>query len=208
MNPGRPRLDRDTRREAILDVAEEVFVEQGFAAASMSEIAARLGGSKGTLYNYFKSKDELFEAYVQRRCVLNLDEVYAVETEDEEVAESLARVGRAFLRRVLSDDNLRHFRRIIAEAERAPEYGRMFYELGPARGTERLAERMAEWDRQGRIVAPDPTRAAQHFLALVQNRYFKARLCNYLPELTDAQVETEVADGVATFLRAYGARTA
>jgi AcrR family transcriptional regulator len=208
MNPGRPRLDRDTRREAILDVAEEVFLEEGFAAASMSEIAARLGGSKGTLYNYFKSKDELFEAYVQRRCVLNLDEVYAVETDGESVGESLARVGRAFLRRVLSDENLRHFRLIIAEAERAPEYGRMFYELGPERGVERLAQSMAEWRRQGRIAAPEPIRAAQHFLALVQNRYFKARLCNYLPELTEAQIEAEVTDGVATFLRAYGPRAA
>jgi AcrR family transcriptional regulator len=208
MHPGRPRLDRDARREAILDVAEEVFLQEGFAAASMSEIAARLGGSKGTLYNYFKSKDELFEAYVQRRCVLNLEEVYAVETHGEAVGESLTRVGRAFLRRVLSDENLRHFRLIVAEAEREPDYGRMFYQLGPERGTDRLAQSMAEWSRQGRIVAPDPKRAAQHFLALVQNRYFKARLCNYLPELTDAQIETEVSEGVAAFLRAYGTERA
>ena len=56
------RLDRDARRELILDVAQEVFLEEGFANASMSTIAARLGGSKGTLYNYFKSKDDLFTA--------------------------------------------------------------------------------------------------------------------------------------------------
>ena len=34
----------------------------------MSTIAARLGGSKGTLYNYFKSKEELFEAYIRETC--------------------------------------------------------------------------------------------------------------------------------------------
>ena len=56
---------RDQRREAILEVAREVFTEEGYAAASMSTIAARLGGSKGTLYNYFKSKEELFGAYVR-----------------------------------------------------------------------------------------------------------------------------------------------
>jgi TetR/AcrR family transcriptional repressor of mexJK operon len=80
----------------------------------------------------------------------------------------------------------------------------MFYEQGPERGADRLALSMAEWKRQGRISAADPKRAAQHFLALVQNRYFKARLCNYLPELTDAQIEAEVSEGVAAFLRAYG----
>ena len=58
---------RDQRREAILNVAREVFFEQGYSAASMSTIAARLGGSKGTLYNYFKSKEELFEAQVRGR---------------------------------------------------------------------------------------------------------------------------------------------
>ena len=38
------------RRSEILDVAGEIFLDQGYAAASMSAIAARLGGSKGTLY--------------------------------------------------------------------------------------------------------------------------------------------------------------
>src|ERR1700749_2415778 len=111
----KPRLDRDARREAILEVAEEVFLEEGFGAASMSTIAARLGGSKGTLYNYFKSKDELFEAYVMRRCVLNLDEIYVVRAEGESVRDLLTRLGRAYIGRVLSDENLRHFRLIIAE---------------------------------------------------------------------------------------------
>src|SRR6201985_3540974 len=99
------KLDRDQRRELILDVAEAVFLEQGFAAASMSEIAARLGGSKGTLYNYFKSKDELFQAYVLRRCALNLEEIYAPTYDGETVPEALTRLGRAYLRRILADEN-------------------------------------------------------------------------------------------------------
>ncbi|MFT3998253.1 MAG: helix-turn-helix domain-containing protein, partial [Asticcacaulis sp.] len=65
------RPDKDTRREAILDVASRIFLEEGFDAASMSAIAARVGGSKGTLYNYFKNKEELFEAFVDRHCVLH-----------------------------------------------------------------------------------------------------------------------------------------
>src|ERR1700728_4072656 len=58
----------DAKRRAILDVASEVFLAQGFAATSMSEIAARLGGSKGTLYNYFRSKEELFAAIMIDTC--------------------------------------------------------------------------------------------------------------------------------------------
>ena len=58
----------DAKRRAILDVASEVFLAQGYAATSMSEIAARLGGSKGTLYNYFRSKEELFSAFIVDTC--------------------------------------------------------------------------------------------------------------------------------------------
>jgi len=202
----KPRLDRDARRDAILEVAEEVFLEEGFGAASMSTIAARLGGSKGTLYNYFKSKDELFEAYVLRRCVVNLDLIYDLPAEGDQVEETLTRLGRAYLRRILAELNLRHFRLIVAEAERSPEIGKAFYEAGPARGVARLAERIGQWAALGRLEADVPEQAAHQFIALCQNRYFKQRLCNAIPELTDDQAETEVAAAVKTFLRAYGPR--
>ncbi|MFC3070846.1 TetR/AcrR family transcriptional regulator [Phenylobacterium soli] len=187
-------------------MAEDVFVSEGFAAASMSEIAARLGGSKGTLYNYFKSKEELFEAYVLRRCILNMDGIYALPGGGEGVAETLTRIGRAYLRRVLSDENLRHFRLIIAEAERYPEIGKAFYEAGPGRGSERLADEIRAWVKAGLLEVDDPQMAAFHFTGLCQNRYMKARLCNYVPELSDAEIEAEVAAAVKTFLRAYGPR--
>jgi hypothetical protein len=40
----------------------------------------------------------------------------------------------------------------------------------------------------------------------VQNRYFKARLCNYVPELSDAQIDGEVQGAIDTFLRAFAPR--
>src|SRR5438270_10116893 len=113
----KPRLDKDARREAILDVAQEVFLEEGFAAASMSTIAARLGGSKGTLYNYFKSKDDLFIAYVERRCPWQQDEVFALKP-GEAPAQALQRIARSFLAHVVNETTVRNFRLIVAEAER------------------------------------------------------------------------------------------
>jgi len=199
------RLDRDARRELILDVAQEVFLEEGFANASMSTIAARLGGSKGTLYNYFKSKDDLFNAYVERRCLWQ-DEIFASPLDDETIDETLRRIGRAYLTRVLTDFNLRNFRLIASEAERAPEIGQTFYNAGPRQGAERVAELLGDMARAGRLDLEDPLDAAHMFLGLVQNRYFKARLCNAIPELTQKQVEDEAALATRTFLRAFGTR--
>jgi AcrR family transcriptional regulator len=201
------RLDRDARRELILDVAQSVFLEEGFANASMSTIAARLGGSKGTLYNYFKSKDDLFNAYVERRCLWQ-DEIFALPLDNEAPEETLRRIGRAYLTRVLTDFNLRNFRLIASEAERAPEIGSIFYEAGPRQGADRVAELLAGMVKAGHLDlgGEDPLDAAHQFLGLVQNRYFKARLCNAIPELTQTQIEDEAALATKTFLRAFGKR--
>jgi AcrR family transcriptional regulator len=201
------RLDRDARRELILDVAQEVFLEEGFANASMSVIAARLGGSKGTLYNYFKSKDDLFNAYVERRCLWQ-DEIFASPTANETPDETLRRIGRAYLTRVLTDFNLKNFRLIASEAERSPEIGQTFYNAGPRQGVIRVAELLEGMAADGCLDFDglDPKDVAHQFLGLVQNRYFKARLCNAIPELTAKQIEDEAALATRTFLRAFGTR--
>jgi AcrR family transcriptional regulator len=64
-----PRGKRERRKEArpgeLLDAALELFVEKGFAATRVEEVAARAGVSKGTLFLYFPSKEDLFKAVVR-----------------------------------------------------------------------------------------------------------------------------------------------
>lgn len=65
--PARKRQARGEKRMAeLLDAASEVFAEQGFAKASTNAIAARAGASPGTLYQFFKNKEELAEALMAR----------------------------------------------------------------------------------------------------------------------------------------------
>ena len=204
----KPKLDRDTRREAILDVARDVFLEEGYASASMSTIAARLGGSKGTLYNYFKNKEELFAAYVVRHCAWQSEAMFAMLAEDEDVHWALTELGRTYLSIVLSDFSLRNFRVIVAEAQRSPAIGRAFYESGPQRGSRLLADFLEQAAAKGQLRVPDPLRAAHQFIGLCQNRLMKARLCNFMPEPTPEEIDVEVIAAVETFLAAFGPRPA
>jgi AcrR family transcriptional regulator len=200
----RPRLDRDTRREAILAVAAEVFMDVGYSAASMSMIAARLGGSKGTLYNYFKSKEELFEAHIIRHCAWThetMDELYS---QGSDVRVALEELGRILLRFVLSDFGLRNYILVVSEAGRSPNVGRLLYEAGPLRGATRLTEFITRAVEEGRLRPCDPEVAAHQFIGLVQNHLWKARLCNAIPEPGEVEIETEVAAAVKTFMAAYG----
>ncbi|MGV3570121.1 MAG: TetR family transcriptional regulator [Ramlibacter sp.] len=67
--PPSPAPRRERRKEArpgeLLDAALDLFVEKGFAATRSEEVAARAGVSKGTLFLYFPSKEELFKAVVR-----------------------------------------------------------------------------------------------------------------------------------------------
>jgi AcrR family transcriptional regulator len=58
---------RAARRVALLEIAEQVFAERGFAGATMAEIASRAGYSAGNLYNVFEGKDALFEEILVSR---------------------------------------------------------------------------------------------------------------------------------------------
>lgn len=66
---GAPGVKRERRKEArpgeLLDAALDLFVEKGFAATRVEEVAAHAGVSKGTLFLYFQSKEELLKAVVR-----------------------------------------------------------------------------------------------------------------------------------------------
>ena len=65
--PATPKRERrkEARQRELLDAALELFVAQGFAATKAEEVAKRAGVSKGTLFLYFGSKEELFKAVVR-----------------------------------------------------------------------------------------------------------------------------------------------
>ncbi len=71
-----PRWQRrpDSRPDEILDAALHVFASEGYRAARLDDIARRAGVSKGTLYLYFDSKDEIFRAMIRSRIVSVVDE--------------------------------------------------------------------------------------------------------------------------------------
>ena len=204
MQDVKPRLDRDARREAILDVASDVFLEEGYANASMSTIAARVGGSKGTLYNYFKNKEQLFAAYVVRHCAWQRDAMFEISSELGDIREALIKVGRSYLSIVLSDFSMANFRVIVAEAQRTPEIGLAFYEAGPKSGAQLLGASLQRAIDAGQLKLDDPVHAAQQFVGLCQNRMLKARLCNAMAAPTPEEIDREVLPAVNMFLAAYG----
>jgi AcrR family transcriptional regulator len=111
------------RRETILEIARESFLSDGYAATSMSSIAARLGGSKGTLYNYYPSKEELFGAVMQYHCAGARTTFEELLAQTGDLRERLQRFGEAYQTVVFSDVFLAVHRLVTGESGRFPELG-------------------------------------------------------------------------------------
>lgn len=134
------KVRTEERREAIIEAAAQLLQEMGYERASMNELAKRLGGSKGTLYNYFPSKEELFSAVIRTYATRHLtDAASALDiplSQNVNLAEKLQHFGEQMLN-VMTTDNtaLAVYRMVVAEAGHS-EMGMLFYESGPRESVE------------------------------------------------------------------------
>jgi TetR/AcrR family transcriptional regulator len=93
----RKEREKEQRREDILDAAQRVFFEKGLAAATMDDIAETAELSKGTLYLYYKSKEDLYLTVMMRGMQLLYDAFSEVANSASSPAQMLARLFDAYL---------------------------------------------------------------------------------------------------------------
>jgi len=98
--PGRvPRPRKEEVRERVLRAAGEVFADRGFAAASLDQVAAAAGFTKGAVYSNFGSKDELFLALMTDEVARRVDVVERALRDTTDLPDALAAVGTELSRR-------------------------------------------------------------------------------------------------------------
>lgn len=192
------------KRRQIIDGASTIFRVLGFDAASMGEIAKAAGVSKGTLYVYFKDKDELFQAIVEKACPLQAEGVFDLDEGDPYIAGTLTRLGVAFMKALCEPERLSTARTVMAIADRKPNIGRTFYETGPAKGTARLRAYFEAEIAAGRLEMEDPEVAAAQFMESCHATMLKPMMLNFAPPPPLERIEHVVKIAVKTFMAAYG----
>jgi AcrR family transcriptional regulator len=198
--------DEDSaKRRQIIEGARAVFLAQGFDAASMNDIARAAGVSKGTLYVYFKHKEQLFEAIVEQECQGQAEGIFDLDPNDHDVEAVLTRLGFAYIRFLCRPEKASAIRTVIAIAERMPELGRKFYESGPAKGIAKLAAYFAAQVEAGVLVVDDCEVAAAQLMEAYQAMLFKSMVFNFVREPSPQQIERVVPIAVKVFLAAYRA---
>ena len=92
----RKEREKEQRRSAIVDAAEEVFFSRGVENATMDEVAEKAELSKGTLYLYFKNKNDLFHAIVARALEMLLNMFQRATEKEEKGIDKIKAIGTAY----------------------------------------------------------------------------------------------------------------
>jgi len=158
------------KQRSILEAAQTVFLREGYAAATMDQVAALAAVSKQTVYKHFADKKRLFTAVVTGQITateaLTHTMVDALGASDD-LAGDLQAFARRHIAEVTEPHLVRLRRVVIAEADRFPDLARAWYANGPERGHAALAEQFRALTDRGLLQADDPLLAAKHFNWLV-----------------------------------------
>jgi TetR/AcrR family transcriptional repressor of mexJK operon len=154
------------KRAAILAAAQRLFTEYGFGATSMDAVARAAGTSKLTAYRHFGSKDELFTAAIRARCTAMLANAADLDVPRGDAEVALVAFGHAFLGLILHPDALAVHRLIVAERDRTPQLGALFYAAAIQPTQQQLADMLCRLD----LPVDDPLLAAGDLLALLRSK--------------------------------------
>jgi len=196
------RVKSEAKRASIVLAARAVFLEKGFEASTMADIALSAGASKATLYSYFPSKDALFHEVMDQHCAARFAGAFGNLQFDGDLAASLNAFGQSLMTTLLSPDLVAIRRSVFAEANRS-HVGRLFYQDGPLRGMTLLSHFLQGQMAAGRLRAHDPWVAARHLLSLLEGDY-PLRAILGVPLATEAdELARHVQQAVDLFLRGY-----
>ena len=172
----------------------------------MDAVARTARVSKATVYAHFRSKSDLFAAIVAQVAGRLTGEIHSVMEARLPLRQALMRIGTEFLEVLVDPERVRIFRMMVAETDRFPELGRVFYRAGPLVMQDCLASFLAEAAAEGKLVIEDSGLAARQLLSLIKSDLHLRCLFDSGTRPSSAECERQVAAAVETFLKAYGAR--
>ena len=187
---------KEARPQEILEAALAVFAEKGFAAARMDEVARRAGVTKGTIYLYFPSKEELFKSLVREAIGGTLAQVTAyADAYEGSARELLVMVLRAIGTLMRTSDRVVLPKIILAESGNFPELVRFYRFEIIEKGLGLFKALIARGIAQGEFRDVPPEHAARLCVApLLLGALWRVTFAPFDPEPYDigALIETHV----------------
>ena len=197
------KVRTEERRQAILDIAARMFLEEGYATTTMARVSAELGGSKSTLYGYFPSKEALFVAVVERVAGNYRHALLALDLKKHDVRALLLTIGLDYLRLRLSPAALAFHRMLMGELPRFPEMGPVFFQTGPQRVVDQMETVFRHVAKRFCKPSIGTREAVLHFRALCDAWHHERLLWETGSVVTERDMKKAVKAAVDLFLKAH-----
>ncbi|MBR0939032.1 TetR/AcrR family transcriptional regulator [Bradyrhizobium jicamae] len=197
--------EENSKRRQILDGACKVFMDLGFDAASMSEIARAAGVSKGTLYVYFTDKCRLFDAILDEKALEKRQLAFYFDPACD-IKTMLQKFGETHVRTLCRPGGASAARMVLAIAERMPEVGRRYYEYLLQKTVNGLAEYLDARVKQRELAINDCELAAAQFILMCQATLFLPFIFEVTPAPSQDRIARVVGEAVQTFLAAHAVK--
>jgi TetR/AcrR family transcriptional regulator of autoinduction and epiphytic fitness len=194
------KVRRAGSREAIVEAAERLFLERGFGAVSMDELAEAAGLARRTLYNQFASKEEIFREMLLKVSG-QLENAFPPGMETQGDVENVLRlVARVILDLHENPEYLGFLRMVVADSRQFPWIAEGFAAIMEPQ-TERLARYLAYQKSIGVLDCRNPTLAAHQFMGMLN----EFSLWPWMTGGGRAPVSAEdvVEESIRMFLRYY-----
>lgn len=186
----------------ILEVASKFFLEHGFKGTSINAMARASGISKESIYRYFDSKKDLFEAVIAKELADYQDHLQFLDDDlvQQDLDQALVNTAETILSVVNSDRTLSLRRLIFQEVSKYPDIGTYYYKVGPNKAYEHLARVFAlHRDRTDF----EPAQLATYFVAMVLHNTLLRRQCGMQAKLDPEQIRSVSEAATRDFLKAF-----
>ena len=190
------RVRSEEKRHEIIRIAAELFDQLGYERTSMSAIAARVGGSKATLYSHFASKEDLLRAVLDHDVNEQTDRLLNEFLSEKDLRSGFIRLGISYL----SHHHARAANiRTVANQPIAQE----FYDTVLRPAWQRLADRFATMMKQGRLKFADPWTTAMHWKGLNEWDMLERHLLSANAAADPNDIVTAATAATDAFLKVY-----
>ena len=165
--------EQQRRRKEIFDASVHLFLEKGFTETSMREIAKAAGVGKSTLYDYYKSKDEIMVSYFEEEIKVITVRAEEIIQGNSTIAEKLRKVMRMHLGYLV--DSRHTFLKLSLEAQRLSADSQEQIQLHRHAYQDMLRELIEEGIRRGEFRPVNPLFAARSIFSLLSIAVFTTR---------------------------------
>ena len=199
---GRQMCRKRAKRQAIIAIAQDAFLDGGFAATAMSHISTALGGSKSTLWSYFPSKEALFSAVIEDISQKLLRGIHAELYGADDLKLTLSNFCRTFIVKLISEKAVATWRLVVSESGRFPIVAQVFHQHVVMEVELELTRYFAKHIALGHLRDEDPGKMANFLIDLCTSVRNRCLLNPASPSTKDAR---EASNSIIIyFFRVFG----